>query len=115
MALTFQEKYNLALGLPLTDPVTLPQQIEACVKDYGAKIKTGVSDYTLFPNYAAFSPTASQINEWCDRALDSVSMTIRMIPAIIADPAIEAAGLGATPAEIDAAVQSCICAFAAKL
>lgn len=115
MAFTLEELTNIMKGTPITDPATFIEKIDASIKFYADRLKTGTDNINTYPNYVTYAPTADQVNEFCNRALDTMMMSTRMRCGVCSDPGIEVADINSTDAAINAAVQSRICAYCAKM
>lgn len=115
MAFTLQQRVNVSKGATITDAVLFTEKIDAAIKMYAGQLKKGDLVASSLPLYSTFNPSASQINEWCNKALDSDSMSVRMTPSVISDPDMETNGINSTDSVINAAVQWNIAAYAAKL
>jgi|WetSurMetagenome_2_1015567.scaffolds.fasta_scaffold670194_2 hypothetical protein len=67
MALTLQERVNLAKGLQISEistaVVTPVEKIDAQLKKITGEITQGTLLATELPNYATHNPTAAQIQE----------------------------------------------------
>lgn len=115
MAFTLQQRVNVSKGATITDAVLFTEKIDAAIKMYAGQLKKGDLVASSLPSYSTFNPSASQINEWCNRALDGTGMSNRMIPSVISDPAMETNGISSTDSVITTAVLWNIAAYASKI
>jgi ethanolamine utilization microcompartment shell protein EutL len=119
MALTLQERVNLAKGIAMaqlaTTPVTNVEKIDAQLKKLAGEIVAGTLLPADIPSYSTFNPTAAQLAEWCNRVLDSVGMSMRMVPMIISYNQWDTDGAEILDAPVRTTCIACIAAQAAKI
>jgi hypothetical protein len=115
VAFTLQQTANILKGTNLNQSVSFNEKIDASLKLFAGKIKKGDLIVSTLPQYTQFNPSDSQINEWCNRILDSSAMASRMMPSIISDPGLESDDINSSDLVINAACQWNIIAYSAKL
>lgn len=111
MALTLQQRVDIA------GDAAFVAKVDACLKLKAGLLRKGDLVKEGLPMWGTFSPSDSQVNEWCNRISDQTisGMTWRMLSSIISDPGIETLGASSLDPEIDAAVLWNILPYAANI
>ena len=119
MALTLQERANLTKGLPsaviASTAVTPIEKIDAQLKKIAGEFLQGELLRSNIPNIDSFNPSNTQMVDWCNRVLDGIGMTNRMVPSVIGYAAWDTEGTDPSDASIRNTCLNCVAAFAAKI
>jgi hypothetical protein len=119
MALTLQERVNLAKGLQISEistaVVTPVEKIDAQLKKLAGEITQGTLLRAEIPNILVHNPSDAQLQEWCNRIQDNSGMSTRMISSIISYAVWDTDGVDILDAPIRTTCLNCIASYAKRI